>query len=683
MKQANSSRLTARWCRFSNKSYAAFRSMKREVNIGVLTVTVLHSFALTTVRAQQGEQISFEETHELEDVEVTASRIPLTQQQTPRIVHVMGRKEIAAAPVQSVNDLLKYVAGVDVRQRGEFGIQTDISLRGGTFDQITLMLNGVNINNPQTGHLSADIPVNMNDIERIEILSGPAARVFGTSAFTGAINIVTRKSEQTQVQAHLQGGQYGLFKGEAGGSIHTGSFSNLISGAYYRSDGAVANSDFSGSRAFYQGNYDGNRLHASLQFGLTDKGFGANTFYSPKYANQYEHVRRYLGSFQISSKGRVRTSAQFYWHRTLDRFELFRSDAPAWYSGANYHRTDVSGLNFNTSFSSLLGKTAAGAEVRHEEVLSSVLGKARLHPSGHYTHTDNRTDLSIYLEHNVQLNRFTLSAGVLAAYNTALKGDRMRFYPGIDLGFRLLDEMKLYASWNRSLRMPTFTDLYYQSATNEGNPDLKPEKNEAFELGVRYGTYFLKGSVSAFYQRGTDMIDWIKYSVSDEKWKTVNHTRLNNRGIEASLVLDFPALLSPDFFLKQLNIDYAYISQEKEAGDIYKSNYALEYLRHKFTARLTHALWRDLSASWAYRWQERMGSYTRYENFLPVGETPYQPYGIIDLKIQWSRPVYDVYLEANNLLNCTYVDLGNIPQPGIWIKGGISVRFATKKRMSK
>ncbi|MEG1615769.1 MAG: TonB-dependent receptor [Bacteroidales bacterium] len=672
----NSSVTNYRWSRFSNKPYAIFRSLQKEITIASLSVVVLHSFSAGTLHAQQ--QTAFTEpVYELEEIEVTAGRVPLTQQQTPRIVQVVSRKEIAAAPVQSINELLKYVAGVDVRQRGEFGIQTDISLRGGTFDQITLMLNGVNVNNPQTGHLSADIPVNMSDIERIEILSGPAARVFGTSAFTGAINIVTRKEQANTVSADLQGGQYGLIKGELGASLQTGAFTNHISGAYFRSDGAVSNSDFSGSRGFYQGNYQGRKMNADLQFGISDKGFGANTFYSPKYANQYEHVRRYFGSFRIATPGVIQTSSQLYAHRTYDRFELFRSDFPSWYAGANYHRTDVSGMNLNASYSSVAGKTAIGVEVRHEEVLSSVLGKERARPSGHYLYGDERTDLSVYAEHNLLLDRFTLSVGVLGAYNTALN-QGMRFYPGIDAGYRISDNLKLYASWNRSLRMPTFTDLYYKSATNEGNPDLKPEKNEAFEIGSRYTNYFAITSLSVFYQRGTDMIDWIKTSSEDEKWKTVNHTSLNNMGVEVSAVIDFSSLFTPELFLKRLDLGYAYIHQQKETGDVYKSNYALEYLRHKFTAQLTHTIWRDLSATWAYRWQQRMGSYTRYEQLQPVGEVPYPSYGIVDLKIQWVRPLYTIYAEANNLLNRKYVDLGNIPQPGIWVKGGVTLRFNAK-----
>ena len=117
------------------------------------------------------------------EVTVSGTLAPLTQLQSARIVSVLSRQDIEQAAAQSVNDLLKSVAGVDVPQRGSFGIQTDIGIDGGTFDQVTLLLNGVDIGNPQTGHLSADFPVSISDIERIEVLEGAASRIYGGQSF--------------------------------------------------------------------------------------------------------------------------------------------------------------------------------------------------------------------------------------------------------------------------------------------------------------------------------------------------------------------------------------------------------------------------------------------------------------------------------------------------------------------
>ena len=135
------------------------------------------------------------------------------------MVSVIPREEIEYAPVTSIQELLEYVAGVDVRQRGAEGVQADISIRGGTFDQTLILLNGVNITDPQTGHHNLNLPVSINQIERIEILEGPAARVYGPNAFSGAINIVTRQPDKTSWKLAIEGGSFGYFDVQGAGSF--------------------------------------------------------------------------------------------------------------------------------------------------------------------------------------------------------------------------------------------------------------------------------------------------------------------------------------------------------------------------------------------------------------------------------------------------------------------------------
>ena len=180
---------------------------------------------------------SEERTQQLEGVVVTASRIPTFLGQSARIITVLDSLAISAIPATTVNDLLKYAVGVDVRQRGAEGMQTDISIRGGTCEQIAVLLDGVSISDPQTGHNSADFPVPVSQIERIEILEGPAARTYGTSSLLGAINVVTKKPSRTGIEARLEGGSHGLASasvafGKAGKRVD-----NSISAAYSRSDG--------------------------------------------------------------------------------------------------------------------------------------------------------------------------------------------------------------------------------------------------------------------------------------------------------------------------------------------------------------------------------------------------------------------------------------------------------------
>lgn len=669
-----------RFKHFNNKSYALFNSLHKQVRIGVLAVTTL-TFANPETLSAQTEKTTDEGEMQMDGIEVIGSRVPLTQSEAARIVTVLDRKTIEHAPVHSVNDLLKYAAGIDVRQRGDMGIQTDISIRGGTFDQITILLNGVNISNPHTGHLAADFPVAIEDIERIEILEGPAARLFGTSAFNGAINIVTSAENQKHIQIHATCGSYGLGGGGLRLNLTEGAWKNQISGSYLRTDGATANSDFDVWRTYYQGGYATPTADIRWQAGFSQQKFGANTFYSGLYPNQYEETNRYLVSVQADSKlGWLHLMPSIYWNRSVDHYQLIRHTD----KGENFHRTDVYGINLNAYFTSAIGKTSFGMEMRNEGILSTSLGRpldeaqyvaVGWHGGRHYKKKDTRTNVSYYLEHNILLPKATFSLGVMANKNTAYD-DKYHFYPGVDISYRPARDWKLAASWNMALRMPTFTDLYYKSPVLEGNVGLHPEETQAFSLGAQYRRPVVQASANVFYHKGTNMIDWVMFSPDDAYHST--NFKLDNYGVEADATLNLQEFFGERFFLDRLSLGYTYIHQKRHDNTaIYKSNYALEYLRHKFTAGLTHRIWNSLSATWSFRWQDRMGSYIRYENTSDKTGTltPYHPYAVLDLRIQWKTPTYQLYVEGCNLTNHTYYDYGNIPQPGCWVKVGGSYRF--------
>jgi len=286
-----------RFRRFARKNFAVFCSLHKVVNIGVITASTLLFALPDTAQAQEviKHAASEEETSvSLDEVEVTASRAPMALNQAARIVTVISAREIAAAPVTSIQDLLEYAAGVDVRQRGEGGTQADISIRGGTFDQIAVLLNGVNLSNPQTGHYSFDIPVNLSDIERIEIISGPASRIFGASAFAGAINIITKAKAEKVITTDVSAGMHEWWKLEAGINHQSGNFSQRLSAGYNSSGGYTDNTDFKILNLFWQGVARTDEADLSFQAGINDKGYGANSFYSAAYPNQYDKTRRYF-----------------------------------------------------------------------------------------------------------------------------------------------------------------------------------------------------------------------------------------------------------------------------------------------------------------------------------------------------------------------------------------------------
>ncbi len=660
-----------RFKRFSHRSYALFSCVGKEVLICTLSVATLsHAKAegMSTRPALASDSLGRREV-KLDEVVVTSSRAPLTALQSAKVVSVITRDDIYRAEAQSLNDILKLTTGVDVRQRGGFGVQTDISINGGTFDQITILLNGINISSPQTGHNAADFPFSLSDIERIEVLEGASARVCGSSAFCGAINIVTRSDAKSNIRVQAEGGSFGTFGGDASVNVSMGAFASKLSGGYTQSDGGTTNSDFRRRRLYWQGHCSSRYADVQWQMGLSAQDFGANTFYSAKYDNQFEATRRLITS--VSADLRPLATEQLvvtpsaYWHRDRDHYQLIRGMEGA-NNGENWHRTDVYGGGINIHGSWFLGKTAAGVDIRKEHIVSTAYGDALPEnewkdikgSSRKYDHSGSRTNTSLFLEHNIIIGGFTLSAGVLANRNTGID-NKFRLYPGIDLSFRPNDSWKFYASWNKALRVPTFTDLYTNNAVQTGDISLRPEKNSTVKIGVRYRRTGVEATVTGFYSHGTDIIDWVYSTPDARKYHAMNIGRLDNMGYSIECVGNLQELF-PSSFVTRIKLGYAFIHQRHETDrDIYGSLYALEYLRHKVTLQLDHRIWSRLSASWAVRWQERMNNYT--------------PYTKVDVKLQWTAPRYTLYVKADNITCHRYYDLGNVLQPGLWVMAGGSI----------
>ena len=665
-----------RFKHFTRRSYALFSCIGREVIVCTLSVATLTNAKAEGISTKPAplaaatDSLGREEV-KLDEVLVTGSRAPLTALQSAKIVSVISRDDIQRAEAASVNDLLKLATGVDVRQRGGFGVQTDISINGGTFDQITILLNGVNISSPQTGHNAADFPVSLSDIERIEVLEGASARVFGSSAFNGAINIVTRSDRDSNLRLSAEGGSFGTFGGDASLNISSANLSQKLSTGYTQSDGGTENSDFKRRRVYYMGNYVSRFVDMQWQGGLSSQDYGASTFYSAKFNNQWEATRRIIASALADIKPlgdeRLVVSPQLYWHRDIDHYQLTRGKEGA-KNGENYHRMDVYGASVNAHATWLLGKTALGFDLRKEHILSTAYGTllsenewTGIHGSDRsYDHRGDRTNTSIFLEHNVILGGFTLSAGVLANRNTGLDND-FRFYPGVDLSFRPNDMWKFYASWNKALRMPTYTDLYTSNSVQQGDPNLRPEKNSTFKAGTRFRTRGFEALLSGFYAKGTDIIDWVYTTAERGKYHAMNIGKLDNMGYSVDATLFVQELL-PGSFITRVKAGYARIQQDHSTSQqVYGSLYALEYLRHKATLQVDHRIWRQLSASWAVRWQERMNNYS--------------PYTKVDCKLQWTAPTYSLYLKADNLTCHRYYDLGAVKQPGLWLMAGGSLKL--------
>lgn len=640
MKQNRNCGRPATFRSFERKAWSAFRSLSLEVRIGVLSVATLGSVTFAKA-APAGDAVAErveaeeQEAEDLSELTVSATLAPLSQLEQVRLVSVLQREDVLRSGAQSVNDLLKLFSGVDVRQRGPYGVQTDISVDGGIQEQVTLLLNGVNVSNPQTGHLTFDLPVALEDIERIEVLEGAAGRVYGGSSFGGVINIITRTDSVPEVTLRAEGGQYGTAAGSARAAFSRQSFS----GGYSRSDGGTVNDDFWKSQAYHSGSWRWLRWQA----GYSQKQYGANTFYSPKYPNQWEENMRLMASLAAdipltANRSPLTLTPEVYWQRNYDHFQLIRGTS----TGENEHRSNIIGAKAKLWWQWVAGKTAVAAEMRHERYSKAAIDTSR-------------TVIHMTLEHNVTLGDWTLSAGVTGQGVIGATSASPSFYPGVDVAWRPAAGWKLMLGYNRGYRLPTFTELFYQSPTHEGNKNLTTEKSHNVSLAAQYRTLLseprgVKGVFSArtFYHRGHGLIDWVMFSPGDAFRSAA--FELDNIGVQAD------AAVTGRRFRVQASYTFLHQLRHDDIA-VFRSNYAMEYLRHKLVVSGDWTFWRYMGVNASVRYHDRMG--------------PYTPYATLDLKLRWADPRYEVWVQGNNVTDTHYTDIGGVPQPGIWVTAGV------------
>jgi iron complex outermembrane receptor protein len=673
-------RFFSRWTR---KPYSIFNSLGSVIKICVLiaSCSILATPGKTQVLT---DSLRIAKKIQLEGVVVTAQRTPAVASQVARVVRVISKEEIEDLPVQSLDGILEYALNVDVRQRGGNGVQADVSVRGGSFDQTLILLNGVNVSDPQTGHHNLDIPIDIGSIERVEILEGPGARIFGANAFNGVINIITGTGKSGNGTVNLMTGDYGLYKADLSGTVSTGKITHYLSLSHSSCEGYTDNTDFKVDNFFYNAKLDTKAGQADLQVGYATRDFGANSFYTPKYPNQFEATRTLFGSLRFQGSGKLHLTPSLYWRRHNDKFELFRDNPPDWYTSHNYHVTDVYGAGLSSWFVSGIGKTSLGLDFRSENILSNVLGEPLSTPikvpgedGVFYTNGHTRNNISLFAEHSIYLSRFSFSAGLMVSQNSDNK-DKISLYPGVDLGFEITKGIRWYASGSRTLRLPTFTDLYYSSPTNLGNPNLKPEEAIVAETGFKLNRAAFEGHVAIFQRWGRNMIDWVKYP-DETVWKAMNLTEVDISGIEFSTKWKPRNTFGSNFFITAVQFDYAYLYANKKSGD-FDSKYVLDNLRHKIDVGIDHKIIWGLGASWRLSYQARVGTYQKWENAELGVDVPYKPFWLGDARLYWKFVGFTLYAETTNIFNTEYFDNANVPQPGRWFKAGLKVDFNWKKK---
>jgi len=661
--------------KWTNKGYGIFNSLKVMVKICVIPATY-SLVASPTVAIAQTDTVSVSRHLDLKEVVVSTKLKAESYSELNRVVQVVTQEEIQQISASSLQDVLEKVINVDIRQRGGNGVQGDMIFRGGSFDQVLVLLDGVNITDPQTGHHNLNIPIDLNSIQRIEVLQGPGARVYGAGAFSGAINIITQPDSKNQLKLSVKTGEHGFFEENLQGSINFKNSSTFLTVSNNRSNGYIKNTDYGITNLFIHSLLATKSGNFNFFTGFQTKGFGANSFYTPKYPDQYERTSSLISSLGFERKWNQNTiQINTYIRRHWDRFELFRDTVPSWYKSHNYHLTTVFGSKVLYRKMSRFGRTQLGVEPRSEGILSNVLGDVLSSPkkvfgndTAYYTKGKTRYIYNLFVDHTFYLKRFNISTGANYSYCTTFHSE---WSYGLDVSYSIVDQLRLYASANRSFRNPTFTDLYYVGPTNLGNSNLKPESAITYEGGLKSDFSLLSGYIGYFHREGKNIIDWIKEMPLDTKWQTENYTHLNTDGIEVATVSNLKDIIP---LVNTLSLSYSYLWQNKQSGN-FDSYYVMDYLKQNFRLGLNHKLVSKLSATWNLSWQEREGAYTNFSN---GSSTPYKSFWLIDLKLSWVATKYSIYTEVSNLFNKKYIDIANVMQPRRWITIGFSYKFISK-----
>ncbi|MBN2613058.1 MAG: TonB-dependent receptor [Bacteroidales bacterium] len=682
--------------KWSRKKHGVFTSLKKEIKICTLLVT----YTILTYKgpvAAQSDTIILPLKIDVEEVEVIGQRAPGIYPNVARVISVIPYAELSSAPARSPADLLEFLPGTDIRQRGNFGVQADLGMRGGSFDQALVLINGIPFNDPQTGHHNLNLPIPYNAINKIEILEGPGSRVYGANAFSGAVNIITGMTEEDQLGLLITAGQHGFYSAATTLGYKSGKLSSFISVSGRGSVGYADNTDFYDYSGYYKADYKLSSGIFELQAGYSKKAFGANSFYTARYPEQYEQVKSKFFALKFNLDKKIKSKYYIAWRRHNDRFELFREDRyrflngffvnghdtavyiPGiyedhnYYSGHNYHLSDVVAAGVNITLNTRAGSSSFGMEYKYDRILSNVLGnelkrviEVRGEARGVFSRGDSRDVFNFFAEHVIKLKTFYLSGGALCFVHNF---NTMNVFTGAEAGKRFGAHGRLFVSVNQSLRMPTYTDLYYNGPSNTGNPGLKPEKAVTMEGGYKLNLPAVSIQATVFHRAGNDIIDWVK-APGEAKYTTMNHTGLNTSGIQLSAGYNNRNNVSRVNWLKYYYLDYSYLSTDKNSNE-YISAYALDYLKHKFTARFSHKVYKSLEMTWNLTWQDRNGTFTDKD----MSEQAYKPFFLLNARFQLNLKDGEAYLEGSNLLNAKYRDFGSVVQPGVWIFAGVNMHL--------
>jgi iron complex outermembrane receptor protein len=586
-------------------------------------------------RAQSVPQQPPPEKHET--VVVTGVYQPVIIEEADRSVEVIPVDEAQKLLSSTLFDLLRLDSALDVHSRGVNGIQTDISIHGGTFGQTLVLLDGIRLDDAQTGHFDAEIPIPPDAVGRIEILHGAGSAIYGSDAVGGVVNVITQTPESNEIHLRTAFGSFGTNQESGSLSLRIGTASEQLFFSRDKSDGFMDDRDYRNLSLASITRVRSSIGATDITLAYNDRPYGANQFYGPY--NSWERTRTWFGA--IRQELGKETELSFAFRRHTDLFVLLRDDPPV-YTNHHYEEGYQAALRRHKKIKTNT-TVSYGGEAFRDEINSTNLGVHQRNYGAVYAAIDVRA-----------LSRYSFTIG---AREELFKGGARQFNPTAAFGAWISPKLRFRASTSRAFRLPSYTDLYYSDPANLGNPYLKPETAWTYDAALEWNTSErVRAAATIFVTRERNGIDYVRSS-PNALWQATNFDRVNFTGADASIKIRATKT-------QWIDLRATAIHGAQDNLDGLQSQYVFNYPIVNATAS-----W-NASLPGGFIVRTRVGVLKRFDR---------SAYGLWDVYIANRRTQFhgswSPFLQLTNLTSTQYQEIPGVAMPGRAIVGGIDWRM--------